>query len=118
MSIIDSQVKTIVNLLWQYCNVDRASLSELQSMVQEMVQRGTYRVRYDTQERLIGYCDYDLTEDGMLHVRKIVGLKPGVLTSLASELKRTLPWKLVLFFRAKLAAWRHHARPWRISHVA
>ena len=117
MSISHHQVQEIALLLQRHCNVGQESLAELQSRVWEILRRGTYRLRYDTQERLIGYCDYDLTEDGMLHVRKIIGLRPGVLRSMVSDVKHSLPWKRVFFYRAKYRIWRHYGRARRIAYA-
>src|SRR3990167_9756216 len=116
MRISSCRVNQIAHLIKQYCNTDEDSISEIQARVWETMRKGTYRLRYDTQERLVGYADYDLSLDGILHVRKILGLTPGVLASLASELKQTLPWKRLILYRAKYATWRQHGRPWR-SHV-
>jgi len=118
MKIPYYQVKQIATLIEQHCNVDQDSPMTIQARVWETMRKGTYRVRYDTQERLVGYVDYDLTDDGIVHVRKIIALASGVLAALVADLKSTLPWKRVFLYRAKYHVWRHHGRPWRMSHVA
>ena len=117
MKIPYCQVKRIATLIQQQCNLDGDSIVVIQARVWETMRKGTYRLRYNTQEEIVGYADYDLTPDGIVHVRKIVALQPGVLLSMVSELKRTLPWKRVMLYRAKYKEWRHHGRPWRMRNA-
>jgi len=117
MRISQQFIAALAVLLHQRCNVDENSLSMIQQRLWQTVRLGTYRLRFNAREEIIGFCDYDCSEDGIVHVRKLLALSPGIITSLVSDLKHTLPWKRVFFYRAKYRKWKHHSRPRRIPHA-
>jgi|SRR3990167_8089112 len=107
----------LTTLIAQRCNRDGDSLPMIRQRLYDTFKRRTYVVRFDSTEHLIGWLDYDITFDGLVHVRKIIARSPGVLTSMVGELKARLPWKRVYFYRAKLNRWRHHGNPWSLRHA-
>lgn len=107
----------LVALVQKHCNYDGDSPGLIRQRLWQTRRRWTYLVRYDTQERLVGFCDYDMSHDGIVHLRKIIALQPGVLASMVRELKTTLNWKQVYFYRSKYAKWKHHGKPWRLRHA-
>ena len=110
-------VDVLAPLIAQHCNADRDSLPMIRQRLYDTLKRGTYRVRFDEQERLIGYCDYDCSYDGIVHVRKMIALRPHILRSLVRELKTTVPWTRMYLYRAKYQQWRHHAKPRSVRHA-
>lgn len=107
----------LVEFIQCHCNRDGDSPSLIRQRLWETRKRKTYLVRYDTQERLVGFCDYDISYDGIVHLRKIIALQPGVLALMVNELKHSLPWKRVYFYRSKYKSWKHHGKPWRLRHA-
>lgn len=105
-------LNTLAVLILERCNTDKDSITVIQQRLYVTLRRGTYAIRFNDQEQIVGWCDYDCSSDGMLHIRKILALQPGVLTSLVQELKARVPWKRVFFYRSKYDTWRHHGRPW------
>ncbi len=97
-------------LIDRHCNNDGDTLSLIRQRLYDTMKRGTYRLRYNTQEHIIGYIDYDISCDGIVHVRKIIALRPGIITSLVRQLKDELPWKRMFCYRAKYNEWRHKRR--------
>lgn len=104
----------LVTLIDRHCNNDGDTLALIRQRLYETMKRRTYRLRYDTQEQIIGYLDYDLSDDAILHIRKIIALKPGVLVSMVRKLKGELDWKRVFWYRAKSSKWIHRRR---VSHA-
>ena len=102
-------------LIDKHCNNDGDTLSLIRQRLYDTMKQGTYRLKYDTRECIIGYLDYDLSYDGIVHVRKIIALKPRVITSLIRQLRDELPWKRVFWYRAKSDKWIHRRR---VSNVA
>ncbi len=103
------QLDKISELISKHCNVDGDSLPIIRRRVRETLSKGTYLVRYH-RDKMVGYVDYDITHDGIVHVRKLIALQPGLITDMVNTLKRTLPWKRMFCYRAKYQAWHHHRR--------
>mgnify|MGYP001614705467 CR=1 FL=1 len=103
-------VDELTTFVHRYCNSFQKPWDYLRERVQGRVDRQTYLVRRTAAGALCGYLDYDLTHDGILHVRKVIALQPGLLRGLVREVKTTVPWRRVYFWRAKWQSWRHHRR--------
>ena len=98
------------------CNHDGDFLPMIRQRLYETRKRNTYRLRVDAQGRVVGFVDYDISHDGIVHLRKLIASSPGILWAMVRDLKSSLSWKRVYFYRA-LRGWRHHGKPWNLRHA-
>src|SRR3990167_11195316 len=108
----------LTTLIATHCNHDKQTPPQIRQRLHDTFKTETYLVRRDAEGQVIGYLDYSISWDGLVHIRKLIALRPGLIWSMVRELRRLLPWKQVYFRRDKYVqdskqGWRHHGKPWR-----